>query len=237
MPAETHGGSYKPEYGPWRGMFARCRARKGKNAKNYRARGIKVCKRWYDFNKFLADMGPRPSPRHSIDRIDNNGNYEPGNCRWATAKEQARNTSCNMLIDVDGKQMCLSAWAEELGLSRSAIANRLMRGLDPKVAVSHGKLWSGPRPGKRGRYQNTKFNRAVPDLPPRCVAPDFVDIATLVGWFGVGRATIEKILRAEKEAMPLVEHDGRLCVSFDDLYRWAETKRSLGVDKSHEFLY
>lgn len=80
-----------PDYKLWHGMVRRCSSPKHKNYVNYGARGIKVCDRWQDFWAFLSDMGPRPSPLHSVDRIDCNGNYEPSNCRWATPKEQSRN--------------------------------------------------------------------------------------------------------------------------------------------------
>lgn len=85
-------GRGTPEYRSWYEMVRRCTASHRKEAKWYRDRGIKVCDRWLnDFTAFLADMGPKPSPKHSIDRINNDGNYEPGNCRWATMKEQIAN--------------------------------------------------------------------------------------------------------------------------------------------------
>ncbi len=85
-------GRRSPEYHSWRAMIARCERPSMRSFCRYGARGISVCSRWrHGFPVFLADMGPRPSSDHSIDRIDNDGDYEPGNCRWATMKEQMRN--------------------------------------------------------------------------------------------------------------------------------------------------
>lgn len=87
-----------------------------------------VCKQWESFENFLADMGKKPSPQHSIDRIHNDGNYEPGNCVWATKKVQARNQRTNRRISHNGQTKPLSEWAEEYGLSAMRLHSRLSRG-------------------------------------------------------------------------------------------------------------
>jgi hypothetical protein len=98
----THGMSYQREYGVWATMINRCHNPRVRSYADYGARGIAVCERWRSsFVAFFADMGQRPSAKHSIDRIDNNRGYEPGNCRWATRTEQSRNTRSSRLTESD----------------------------------------------------------------------------------------------------------------------------------------
>lgn len=114
------------EYSTWRAMLDRCRS---KARKNYGYRGIKVCKRWRQFENFLADMGPRPSLAHSIDRYPNNdGNYEPDNCRWATADQQRRNMRSNVYVTWDGKSQLLMDVCLAIGVNRGVVSGRLKMG-------------------------------------------------------------------------------------------------------------
>lgn len=117
-------------YNSWQNMKDRCRNPKEKSFPRYGGRGIAVCQRWIEsFDNFLADMGPRPSPRHSIDRYpNNNGNYEPNNCRWATPEQQAQNRRNNVTVSFNGKEQCISKWAKELGMPRATLNKRLKNG-------------------------------------------------------------------------------------------------------------
>ena len=124
----THGLRSAPEYPVWNTMISRCH-RNTKSSHCYRDRGIVVCDRWRtSFDNFIADMGRRPSPAHTLERINNDGNYEPNNCRWATRKEQARNMRDNRNITFNGETKCLVDWARERGLKRQALEMRLKRG-------------------------------------------------------------------------------------------------------------
>lgn len=120
-----HGQTGTPEHDAWHAILERCLNVNNSGYHRYGERGIKVCDKWMTFENFLADMGPRPSSAHSIDRIDNDGNYEPGNCRWATKLEQARNTSRNRLLTHYGRTMCLAEWANETGMSYDTLFARL----------------------------------------------------------------------------------------------------------------
>jgi hypothetical protein len=124
----THGKCGTREYNVWKRMRQRCNDPKGQDRHNYSERGITVCARWEDFAAFLADMGPAPSPKHTIERQDNSKGYEPGNCVWATRAEQMRNTRVNHLVTFQGRTQPAAVWADELGLKRDTVYRRLYRG-------------------------------------------------------------------------------------------------------------
>jgi hypothetical protein len=128
-----HGFARTPTYRVWQAMKSRCLNVNGQDYERYGGRGITVCDRWLTFDNFLADMGERPAGME-IDRIDNDGDYEPSNCRWATRKEQNRNSTHNRNVTHGGKTQCVTAWAEELGTTRKVIYGRLRRG-EPVTGV------------------------------------------------------------------------------------------------------
>lgn len=119
-------GRETPEYLTWRAMLQRCYCRTHHAFDQYGGRGIGVCSRWRrSFEAFLADMGRKPGPTYSIDRIENDRGYEPGNCRWATKTEQARNRRTVRIVDWQGKRQTIAEWALETGLSVLTIRQRL----------------------------------------------------------------------------------------------------------------
>lgn len=131
-----HGRTDTTEHVIWLNMRYRCCKPDHKAYKWYGARGIKVCDRWLDsFENFYADMGPRPEGL-SLDRIDVNGDYEPSNCRWATAKEQARNSRWNRMVTIGGETKCIAAWMEHFGLSKSTYESRRRYGWPEEKALS-----------------------------------------------------------------------------------------------------
>lgn len=123
-----HGKCKTPLFRVWMGMKARCSQPNNRAFQNYGGRGILVCAQWMDFAAFEQDMATNYRPGLEIERIDNNGNYEPGNCRWATRKEQTLNTRRNHYINWQGTRLPLALWAERAGLSPNTLLYRLRRG-------------------------------------------------------------------------------------------------------------
>ena len=121
-------------------MLKRCLSPQNREFVNYGGRGITVCERWRNsFALFAADMGPRPSPQHQIDRVNNDGNYEPSNVRWATPRQQGRNTRVNRKVVFNGEEMCATAFAEQVGLTVATVFGRLNDGwsVDRIAATPH----------------------------------------------------------------------------------------------------
>jgi len=123
-------GQQSAEHRCWQAIKRRCCDPKNKKFKYYGGRGIKICDHWKDsFENFLLDVGPRPSPAYSIDRFPNrNGNYEPGNVRWATRAEQASNRDCTRIVILNGISEPLAAVCQRLGLNLKIVGARLERG-------------------------------------------------------------------------------------------------------------
>lgn len=136
--ATVHGKCGTPEHRTWSGMIGRCRPEAERSA-HYCARGIKVCERWLNsFEDFLSDMGPRPSSKHSIDRINNDGDYEPENCRWATTVQQVRNRRKTIYCTIAGKRMPLGEAYEGSGKSvpYTTVIGRLRKGWEIGAALN-----------------------------------------------------------------------------------------------------
>lgn len=135
---ETRGEKRSTEYKLWHTMIQRCEYPKHRSYKNYGAKGISVCERWRSsFENFLQDIGRKPSPKYTIERKDSAGNYGPGNCRWATYSEQARNRSTNKVIKIDGASKCISEWLEisKSGVSKELCHWRMKNGWGAKKAI------------------------------------------------------------------------------------------------------
>lgn len=132
-----HGRINTSEYRSWSHMINRCCNPRDIGYQDYGARGITVCESWkISFAQFFKDVGPKPSPKHSIDRIDNMRGYEPGNVRWATATEQARNRRSNHRLTIDGVTLTAVEWAERIGVSMDVIHSRLHRGWSDERAIT-----------------------------------------------------------------------------------------------------
>ena len=145
MTTLSHGdgrrGHQTTEYRAWAGMIKRCTNKNEKAYANYGGRGIIVSDKWrISFTAFLQDMGRKPSPGHSIDRINNDGNYEPSNCRWATRKEQSRNRRGRRFVFYKGREMTISEASEIAGLDDDLVLDRLKRDWPLAKALATPKL-------------------------------------------------------------------------------------------------
>lgn len=142
----THGLSRSPEYGSWTSMLQRCYNPNNIGYKTYGALGITVCERWrQSFAAFYADLGPRPSRRHRLERIKNNLGYSPDNCCWATEHEQHRNQSRNVWLTLNGVTQCLMDWAMQGHMSPTTLSRRLRQGLSLEEALTLAVKIGRPR--------------------------------------------------------------------------------------------
>lgn len=146
----SHGMTGSPEYVSWTAAKRRCESVNSSDYQQYGGRGIKLCDRWHSFEAFYEDMGDKPTRRHSLDRIDVNGDYEPGNCRWATPKQQNRNRRNTIRLTANGKTQSLTAWAEELGWARVTLQKRYEAGWPDDLIVNTPKR--PPTAPKKWRY-------------------------------------------------------------------------------------
>lgn len=118
------------EYKSWQGMKDRCYKTSHQNYPNYGGRGITICDRWLkSFANFYEDMGNKPTSNHSIDRIDNDGDYEPNNCKWSTRREQASNRRSNILFTINSETKTLKQWCDQKGLKYKTVHARIVRGI------------------------------------------------------------------------------------------------------------
>lgn len=137
-----HGMRHTKTYDSWCSLKGRCLNPNDSAFFKYGGRGIKVCVRWMLFENFLADMGACPDGK-TIDRINNDGNYEPGNCRWATPKEQANNTRRNHILTLNGESMTIAQWAERIGETSYFIKNRIKYGWPVERILTEPKRIQG----------------------------------------------------------------------------------------------
>lgn len=143
-PGQTHGfcKNHRPEYAVWNSMLSRCTNPNNRAYGRYGGRGVKVCHRWYRFEGFISDMGARPSNIHSIERINNDGNYEPENCKWALPDEQRANRPDNRIIEFKGEAKAAFLWGKEYGISGRVILKRIARGWDSERAITTSNMRS-----------------------------------------------------------------------------------------------
>ena len=143
---EGSGAKRSGEYSVWSSMKARCRNPMAPGFPRYGARGIKVCDRWANsFEAFVADMGRRPTPKHSIERKDNDRDYCPENCRWATPREQSSNRAVTKFINHFGERLALTIACERAGVPYARTLQRLKKGYSDEAALSSQKAYRGPK--------------------------------------------------------------------------------------------
>lgn len=154
-----HGGRYTKEYYAWQRIRYKCNNPKHRQYKHYGGRGIKVCERWNkSFLSFLEDMGYAPSNDLSIDRLNNDGDYEPGNCKWRTMTDQCNNTRNNYFITIDGERKTISQWGKSLGFRSLQRLYNIKWKLGEKSLINYINFFiNNPTVDRNGKPQNIKY--------------------------------------------------------------------------------
>lgn len=163
MPVQSIGTQFPREYRIWKLMRSRCDNPNLNHSHRYHHRGIRYCERWNSFAAFLADMGPAPD-KYTLERKDNDAGYCKENCRWATRKEQSRNTHANRTVTIDGVTRCIAEWAEVLAIDAKTLGARLRRGWPIEEALT-GKSFAGrprvpPERNMEGKFCGTQKGMA-----------------------------------------------------------------------------
>jgi len=182
---KNHLMSKTPEFRVWQSMLTRCFNKKANAYHMYGGRGITVCKRWrHSFLNFISDIGRRPTPKHSIERKNNNGDYTPDNCCWATVLQQANNTRTNVNLSFQGRTQTIAQWSREIGIKRGTIQRRLKRGWTVEKTLNVPV----------GVYKNQVCAKLTPQQVAEIRLLKDTDSANAIGRrFGVGGAAIIKI--------------------------------------------
>lgn len=181
----THNMSDTPLFRVWATMRNRCKNPKVKGYESYGGRGIKVCERWESFENFMADMGPRPSEAHSIDRINVDGDYEPRNCRWATITDQMSNKRNSRFLSANGETHTMAEWARRLGCNPAAILARLATGMSEAEAVTK------PIPARPNSRLTPTEAREIRSTYPKLSTQKLADL------FGVSKKTILNVIHGK----------------------------------------
>lgn len=175
----------------WSGMIDRCRNENNAGYHKYGARDIRVCASWEaSFHQFLADMGPRPSREYSIERRNNDGHYEPGNCYWATRHIQANNCRTNHFVDFDGKRLTIAQWERHLGFPDGALKQRLANGWPVDRAMRTAV--------RRSKRINNQMSRdRILEIKALATGKPTEQIAIIAERFGIGTTTVRRIVAGE----------------------------------------
>ena len=152
----AHGHSRRrqisPEFRSWLAMRGRCNKPKNNEYARYGGRGVTVCDRWQNsFESFIEDMGVKPTPKHSIERVDGNGNYDPENCRWVTPTAQARNRRSNVVVEWNGERKILIEWSEQVGIKYATLRRRIVELGWPINEAMTSPVTPGVLPGTEAR--------------------------------------------------------------------------------------